>query len=73
MMNCADYQDLIHSYLGDELESALRGDLESHLFACSECGREAATWQTCLRRLRETFPEQAPPAELWDKIQTKTQ
>ncbi len=71
-MKCIDFQDLLNSYVGDELEERLRIEVESHLLDCADCSREAADWQTCLNSLRVTFPEQAPPLELWEKIQAKT-
>jgi len=68
-MNCTDFLDLFSSYLDDQLEEQQRAEVEAHLANCSECSREATDWQTCLDGLRKTFPEQAPPAELWEKIQ----
>jgi AhpD family alkylhydroperoxidase len=45
----------------------------------SSCGCQEASdgqtreadWQTCLGRLRKTFPEQTPPVALWEKIQAR--
>lgn len=71
-MNCTECLDLINSYLDDELEEPLREEVESHLASCSSCSDQVADRQTSLRRLRETFPEQVPPAELWEKIQAGT-
>jgi anti-sigma factor RsiW len=70
-MNCTECQDLINAYLGDELEGQLRTEVESHLTSCPDCNCEAANWQTCFDCLRKTFPEQAPPAELWEKIRAR--
>ena len=71
-MNCTECLDLINSYLDDELEKQLRSEVASHLASCSGCSDEAAECQTSLCRLRETFPEQVPPAGLWEKIQART-
>ena len=71
-MNCAECQDVVDSYLGGELEGQLRTEIESHLANCADCSGEAAEWQTCLSWLRETFPEQAPPAALWEKTRART-
>ena len=70
-MNCTECQDFINAYLGEELQEQLRAEVESHLASCSECSYEAANWQTCLSWLRKTFPEQVPPAKLWEKIQAR--
>jgi len=72
-MNCAEDQDLINAYLDDELEEQLRTSLEPHLSGCPDCSHEAASLRASLHRLRETFPEQMPPAALWEKVQTKTE
>ncbi len=71
-MKCAECQNLVQSYLGDELEEQLRVEVESHIAGCPDCGCQAADWQTCISWLRKTFPEQSPPAELWEKIQART-
>ena len=68
-MNCTEFLDVFNSYLDDNLEEPLRAEVEAHLTDCSERSREATDWQTCLDWLRKTFPEQAPPAELWERIQ----
>ena len=71
-MNCTECQDLIHSHLDDELEEQLLAGVVSHLASCPECNQELANLQTSLSRLRRTFPEQAPPEELREKIQART-
>ncbi len=68
-MNCAEFLDLFNPYLDHKLEERLRAEVEAHLADCPDCHCEAADWQTCLDWLRKTFPEQAPPAALWEKIQ----
>ncbi|MCP4541038.1 MAG: hypothetical protein GY832_28210 [Chloroflexi bacterium] len=70
-MNCIECLNLINSYLDDELEEPLRSKVESHLTSCSSCSNQVSDRQTSLRRLRETFPEQTPPAELWEKVQAR--
>ncbi|MCP4540253.1 MAG: hypothetical protein GY832_24200 [Chloroflexi bacterium] len=70
-MNCTEYLNLINSYLDDELEEPLRSKVESHLASCPSCSDQVADCQTSLCRLRETFPEQTPPAELWEKVQAR--
>ncbi len=30
-MKCTDCQDLMHAYLGDELDEQVQADIESHL------------------------------------------
>lgn len=70
-MNCNECRDLINLYLDRELEEHLRTDVESHLAGCPGCSYEAADWQACLSWLRRTFPEQAPPVELWEKIRAR--
>ena len=70
-MNCSEYQALIDSYLGDELEEELRTEVESHLVGCPDCGHKVSHLQSSLSRLQETFPELTPPAELWEKIQAR--
>ena len=70
-MKCTECQDFVHSYLGDELDEQVQADIESHLAGCPDCGHKVGNWQTCLSWLQRTFPEQAPPAELWEKIQAK--
>ena len=70
-MNCTECQDFIQSYLGDELEDQLHAEVESHLAECSDCGCKVTDCQTCLSWLRKSFPEQAPPTELWEEIQAR--
>ncbi len=74
-MNIDDCQEMINAFLGDEEERQLNSDVESHLTDCPDCIQEMATWQNCFDWLKKTFPDQAPPVELWEKIQagTKTQ
>jgi anti-sigma factor RsiW len=67
-MNCSEFLDFVNSYLDDELEEQARAEVEAHLADCPDCNNEAADWQTYLQWLRHTFPEQTPPAELWEKI-----
>ncbi len=68
-MNCTEFLDFVNSYLDDELEEQSRAEVEAHLADCPDCCCEVADWRTCIDWLRQTFPEQAPPAELWEKIQ----
>lgn len=70
-MKCAECQELIDAYLDDELEEPLRANLESHLSGCPDCSDKAADLRSSLRRLQETFPDQVPPAALWNKIQAQ--
>ncbi len=70
-MDCAEFIRMMNSYLDGDLEGALRTEGESHLVDCPDCCEEVADWQTCLDWLRKTFPEQAPPAELREKIQCR--
>ncbi len=72
-MDCVEFMRMINSYLDDDLEGTLRVEGENHLTDCPDCYGEVADWQTCLDWLRKTFPEQAPPAELWEKIQGRTE
>jgi anti-sigma factor RsiW len=70
-MNCAECQDLIHSHLDDELEEQLLTEVVSHLAGCPDCSRELGNLHTSLGWLRKTYPEQAPPAALREKIQVR--
>lgn len=71
-MNCAECQDIIHAYQGDELEEQLLAETEAHLASCPDCRHEAADLLASLARLRATFPDQMPPAALWGKILAQT-
>ena len=71
-MNCAECEEFVNSYLDGELGERLRMAVESHLATCTDCGCDVANWQTCLDWLRRAFPERVPPAELWEKIQART-
>jgi hypothetical protein len=71
-MKCAECQDIVQSYLGDELEEQLQAEVESHLAECPDCGCRATDSQTCLSWLRKAFPEQAPPTDLWEELKAKT-
>ncbi|UCC85821.1 MAG: zf-HC2 domain-containing protein [Anaerolineales bacterium] len=68
-MNCTETREIIHSYLNDELEEQLLAGVVSHLAGCSGCRRELGNLHTSLDWLRKTYPEQAPPGDLWEKIQ----
>ena len=41
-MNCNDIKNLLADYLGDELESAVRVQFESHVSTCARCRAEVA-------------------------------
>ena len=69
-MNCAEFLDLLNPYLDDKLAQQLQAEVQAHLADCPDCSHEATNWQTCLGWLRKTFPDQAPSAELREKIQT---
>ena len=72
-MNCTECQELIHSHLDDELEEQLLAVVVSHLASCPECSRELGNLHTSLGWLRKTYPEQAPPGELWEKLQARAE
>lgn len=38
-MHCGEFQSLMHSFLDDELESALRQQVEAHIAKCAGCRR----------------------------------
>ncbi|HEC60632.1 MAG TPA: zf-HC2 domain-containing protein [bacterium] len=67
-MNCTECQDLMNSYVGDELEEKLRNEVESHLVNCADCSCEVADWQTFLNWLRVTFPDQRLPVAFLEKM-----
>ena len=71
-MDCTICQELINPYMDEDLEDQLWIEMNKHLGDCADCSNEVADWETCLRSLRETFPEQSPPEMLWERIQTKT-
>ena len=68
-MDCKYCQQLINTYLDEDLEQQLKVEFEAHLDDCADCGAEISDWEICRRTLCETFPNQSPPGELWDKIQ----
>ena len=71
-MNCAECQDIIHACQGDELEERLLAETETHLTGCTDCRHEAADLVSFLNRLRAAFPNQMPPAALWEKVRGRT-
>jgi anti-sigma factor RsiW len=71
-MNCTECRDIIHSHLDDELEERLLAEVVSHLAICPDCSRELGSLQTSLSQLRKTFPDKTPPAELWEKIRSRS-
>lgn len=71
-MNCSECQVIIHACQGDELVEKLLAETEAHLAGCTDCRHEVADLLACLTRLRAAFPDQMPPAALWDKIQVRT-
>jgi RNA polymerase sigma factor (sigma-70 family) len=48
-------------------------DVVSHLAGCPDCSRELGDLHTSLGWLRKTYPEQAPPGEMWEKLQARTE
>jgi hypothetical protein len=72
-MNCTEIREIIHSHLNDELEEQLLAEVVSHLAGCSDCSRELGNLHTSLGWLRKTYPEQAPPGQLWEKIRAATE
>ena len=72
-MKCDECQEFINAYLDGELAERLQREVESHLASCSDCGCDVANWEACLSWLQRAFPEQAPPVELWEKIQAMTE
>ena len=71
-MNCSECQDIIHAYQDDELEEQLLTKTEAHLASCPDCRHEAADLVSFLNRLRAAFPNQMPPAALWEKVRGRT-
>ncbi len=67
-MDCTHCLELINTYLDGDLEQQLRVELETHMDDCSDCTTEISDWEMCRRTLCETFPDQSPPVELWEKI-----
>ena len=67
-MDCKYCQQLIHTYLDEDLEQQLKVEFETHMDDCSDCTTEISDWEMCRRTLCETFPDQSPPVELWEKI-----
>lgn len=55
-ISCARVQDLVQSYLDDELDGAERDRLAAHLDRCRPCGVEAATYE----RIKMSLAAPAP-------------
>jgi len=72
-MNCTECQEIIHSHLDDELEEQLLAEIVSHLASCPDCSRELGNLHESLRWLRRAYPAQAPPGELWEKVQSRSE
>jgi hypothetical protein len=45
-----------------------RVEFEKHSDDCSDCTADISDWEMGRRRLCETFPDQSPPEELWEKM-----
>lgn len=68
-MDCTHFQELINTYLDGDLGQQVKVELETHMHDCANCTAEISDWEMCRRTLCETFPDQPPPGELWEKIQ----
>ena len=67
-MSCFEPHPRIEDFIGGGLGGELPKELESHLKTCSVCINEFATWQMCFDWLLKSFPDQAPPEDLWVRI-----
>ncbi len=69
-MNCSEFQQWIEASFGGDIEAELPQELESHIISCPTCVNELATWQMCFDWLLKSFPQKAPPEDLWNRICT---
>jgi predicted anti-sigma-YlaC factor YlaD len=58
-MRCEDLNERLADYLGGELGTAARAEVEQHLGTCAACAAEAASLRRTLDALR-TLPESTP-------------
>ncbi|NIM93416.1 MAG: hypothetical protein GTO18_06870 [Anaerolineales bacterium] len=64
-MNC---EEMINAFLNGELGEESKATFETHFSDCPDCSEEMMNWETCFNWLKKTFPDQAPPEDLWVKI-----
>lgn len=67
-MSCSEFQEWIEASFGDELRGALPEELVSHLMTYPACVNKVAAWPMCFDWLLKSFPEKAPPEDLWIRI-----
>lgn len=65
--NCSEYQIMMASYVGDELDEKATAQLEEHLNHCSECRAELAR-ENQLRQTLAQMPLEVCPQRVTRKI-----
>lgn len=60
-LGCNEINDLIHSYLDEELTSEVRGRFEQHLTACARCRAAVGAMQRTISLIEELEPASPPP------------
>ncbi len=60
---CAVVRDWLRDYADNDLEPALREEVDEHVHACSDCDRALSRAELEVVRLRQALPRLVPPPE----------
>lgn len=70
-MECLECSDNLTAYLDGELTQRHRGELESHLKACTVCAQEFHSLEETTRFVQTHTAELDPRPILWQKVHTR--
>jgi anti-sigma factor RsiW len=69
MTSCSDIEPMLSAHLDDELDEATRGEVVTHLAACSSCRELLAGLERVRSALQGVPREVAPGRDLWPEIE----
>ncbi len=64
---CADVENLVDSYVDEDLPDALKAKLQAHVLKCSEC-RELVDDVVTIVEVARTLSSQAMPSEVRERL-----
>ncbi len=66
-IQCADVQDILEEYFDDEVDTATKSAIASHMTTCQNCQEEARLAQA-IREVLHELPAPEPPPEIFNGV-----